>query len=618
MNVFNDLGLYLWRLLPANPILVRVVTSGGKRTRHLLARVAYLGILFFAVMIVGGTALDVSQNSLSDLAKKSTVTFMYVSIVQLFMMCFVAPVFTAAAITQERDSNTFNILLTTPLTNGQIVFGSLLSRMYFVWVLLLSGLPIFCITMLYGGVTLEEIFQSFGLAACTALITGSLAIFISVVRIGTRRTIFSFFVGIAAYLIAVAYLGLYSGMFAVAEAPLSSSVSLPSGSRMSWLAPFHPFLALFVVTGTTPAPKLEDLSGWSWPMNWMLARPQYGYMWTTVFGSIAMVISSLAFLRSGAREGELTAFMKLKGFLWRSDPAAERRRKPRHVWKNPIAWREAATRGATGNRSATRWVLVAGSVLAGLLLLIAHERAWWGLSPAAPGPTCNALILLISIEFAAVLLVVTSTAATTLTREKESQTLEMLLTTPLTSKYIIEGMLRGLVSFVMPMIAVPTATLLLFVLADLIRGSNPIVCPEAVLLVPLLILAFASTAGMIGLSRSLDCKKTATAVMHSIGLLLLALGLAYGCGMGMTSGGGGYVSSLFRPLLGFPAIDLAIDPTIAWGAALPQTAPGDVTAARVLRFIMSLISVAVWLGVTLLIRHNLVKNFDMTIRKQSA
>ncbi len=118
-----------------------------------MARIIYLAVLF-TVMIVGQSLMTSGGSaSLATLAKQSSQVFMYVSITQLLMMSFIAPVFTAGAITQEKDSNTFNILLTTPLSDGQIVLGSLMSRLYFVWVLLLSGLPVFCITMIYGGVT---------------------------------------------------------------------------------------------------------------------------------------------------------------------------------------------------------------------------------------------------------------------------------------------------------------------------------------------------------------------------------------------------------------------------------------------------------------------------------
>ena len=105
-------------------------------------------------MIVGVFAAQTSgATSLADLAKEATRVFKYISIIQLLMVCVLAPVFTAAAITQEKDAQTYSILLSTPLSNGQIVLGSLLSRLFFVCVLLLAGIPLFCIMMVYGGVT---------------------------------------------------------------------------------------------------------------------------------------------------------------------------------------------------------------------------------------------------------------------------------------------------------------------------------------------------------------------------------------------------------------------------------------------------------------------------------
>ena len=254
MGILGDIGTWLWRLLPANPILVRVVSAGGKRTRHLWARLVYLVALVVVFLTGGGLLLSGGERSLADLAKQATQTFMAVSMVQLFLMSFIAPIFCAGAITQEKDANTFHILLTTPLTNAQIVLGSLFSRIYFVWVLLLAGLPIFCITMIYGGVTTTEIFESFGLAACTGLVTGSIAIMISFLKIGTRRTIFAFFAGVAVYLLGV---GLRRALVVrpAARRPRCDDVLRRTPAiQMSWLAPIHPFLALMVVTGQTPAP----------------------------------------------------------------------------------------------------------------------------------------------------------------------------------------------------------------------------------------------------------------------------------------------------------------------------------------------------------------------------
>ena len=111
------------------------------------------------------------------------------------------PIFTAGAITQEKDSQTYDILLATPLTNGQIVLGSLMSRLFFVIALLISGIPIFSVTQIFGGVAINAIVLSFAIAAATAFVTGALAMAIATFKVGTRRTIFSFYLFIVIYLV---------------------------------------------------------------------------------------------------------------------------------------------------------------------------------------------------------------------------------------------------------------------------------------------------------------------------------------------------------------------------------------------------------------------------------
>jgi len=612
MGILRDIGLWLWRLLPANPILVRVVSAGGKRTRHLWARVVYLVALFVVMLVVTSNLLGPSQ-SLADLAKQSTQTFMYVSLVQLFLMSFIAPVFTAGAITQEKDANTFHILLTTPLTNGQIVLGSLFSRIYFIWVLLLAGLPIFCITMLYGGVTTAEVFQSVALAACTGLVTGSLAIMISVVKIRTRRTIFSFFLGVAVYILALGAYGL-SPYGSLAEAPFEPGQSW----RMSWVAPIHPFLALFVVTGQTPAPPLSHVTHYGWPWGWLLAYPQYGYLAVTTVASVVMILMSLFFVRRGAKEGEVTMWGRLRGALTRSDPGGERRQKPRRVWKNPIAWREASTRASAAGRSGMRWLFIVGGVLAGIILLMAHENGWGALDPNKPAQTRAWLYAMTWIELAVILLVVTNTAATTLTREKETLTIELLLSTPLTSKYIIAGMLRGLVSFVIPLIGVPTVTLLLFVIADFWhKAGKTVTTPEALFMVPLLMTGFSAVAAMVGLQFSLLSRKTVQAVMISTAIVMGGSGLLAGCALALLQGGA-IISAIVLPFTPFHAVQSLIDYQVVFENETGTPGASALVTARVVRLITSLMAVAVYAVITYSLYNNMVRNFDMTVRRQSA
>ena len=621
MGILRDIGLWLWHLLPANPILVRVVSTGGKRTRHLWARLIYLVVLMVVFLIGGGLLLSGGAQSLADLAKKATSTFMYVSVVQLFLMSFIAPVFCAGAITQEKDANTYHILLTTPLSNAQIVLGSLFSRLFFVWALLLAGLPVFCITMVYGGVTTREIFESFGLAACTGLVTGSIAIMISFLKIGTRRTIFTFFAGVAVYLLGVYALGRSQfGQFAAAP---TSTVTLSTlvPDRMSWLASLHPFLSLLVVTGQTPAPAWPDVAAFGWPRNWLLAYPQFGYMTLTTLASAVMVLICLIYVRRGAREGESTVFTRLWARLLpkRED---ERRRKPRRVWSNPIAWREAATRASAGGRSVLRLAFIIGFIMLGVILLGAHHFGWWGMGPAKIDVTRMWLTSLVWIELAVVLLVVTNTAASTLTREKESLTIELLLSTPLTSRYIVAGMLQGLVRLVIPLIGVPLLTIMLFALADLLPGTTgkPVTTLEAAVMVPLLMVSFAALAAIVGLHFSLLSKKTVQAVMISTTIVLGAAGLLWACGLAVMNGGE-TISAVILPFTPFPAMQAFLDPWRVLEAPGSMGGTGGVAgevAFRVTRVVFGLVAAAAYLGITFAVYKSMVRGFDMTVRRQSA
>src|SRR5690348_4195209 len=95
---------FLWRLVPANPILLRVVSTAGKRRRDLIIRSAYLGLLVLVVIFsIFSTSSGLSGMDLSELAKTSSALFQNMSYWQLALVALLAPVFTAGAITQEKD-----------------------------------------------------------------------------------------------------------------------------------------------------------------------------------------------------------------------------------------------------------------------------------------------------------------------------------------------------------------------------------------------------------------------------------------------------------------------------------------------------------------------------------
>ena len=631
-DAISNLGKWFWYLVPANPILVRVVQGGSKRARHAWFRFGYLLVLFAVLLLTYLTYSGGMSGSLSDVAKTSTQIFRFVAYAQLLMMCFLAPIFTAGAITQERDSDTFNVLLTTPLSNAQIIFGTLLSRLFFVIVLLFSGMPIFCITMIYGGVTFAQIVLSFAIAGATAVVTGSLAIMMSMIRVGTRRTMFSFVMAIGLYLLVVLALAFFRGTW-VAEAAAQAG-----GTRqMSWLAPFHPYLALEVGLSEVPAPSLADVAHYGWPAKHLLAYPHVSYVVMTLLLSLLMVTFSMFFVRSGAKEGEPTLLNKLTArFRRRPADAGERRRKPHKVWANPLAWREATTRASAASSVVSRYGMLIGGAVVALVILLYLINGWPVIKADGTSAAFGAadarmwLMWLVTVEAALILLVVTNAAATSMTKERESNTMDILLTTPLTSNKIVWGKLRGLIAFAMPMLAVPVFSLLSFVVYDAVKliqarmssdsaaamaNLESVVNFEAVVLLAMVLLVNTALAAVIGLNTSLKSKKSVKAVIVGISIVTIINVLLFVIANSIVSNAPS-AGPFIVPFTPFTAVKGLINGvgTRDYGGYTFK----NLASARILAVFGGCIAVGIYAIIVAGMHKALVRNFHMTVRKQTA
>jgi ABC-type transport system involved in multi-copper enzyme maturation permease subunit len=770
---------YLWRLIPANPILLRVVETGGKRRRDLFIRCAYLGLLILVVVFSLMTSSgDIGGGSLSGLAKTSAKLFQVMSYLQLGLVALLAPVFTAGAITQEKDSQTYDILLSTPLTNGQIVLGSLLSRLFFVITLLISGIPIFSITQIFGGVSIRSIVLAFGIAAATAFATGALAMAIATFKVGTRRTIFSFYLFIVIFMVGGVMLDRLpslwvqgptrvvvktsefetdtdddssndrsqrqynprTGKYESAKLPQvlvksSTATATVEQARISWMTPINPFLALRVVFRDTAyaPPSLEDLPPerrW-WPVSFMLTNPTGFYISMMFAISLGLVMPSVVLLRRMAQSSTNVRQVVLTRLgLARAD----RTRKPRSVWHNPIAWREARTKASAARATVLRYSFITAGLLAAGYLVVQYSRSAPVARPLLPadydaakrevrlpsltsdgksgvyqiepglteisladdngeaeelspferrrGPQIDLgqltspvevvtyqtfaqetltrdiygsayvrnpetslrrlviraapramsatsarqyLLALCAVEFAVILLIVTNAAASTVTREKEDGTLDLLLSSPITSRYYIWGKLRGLVSFVLPLVAVPVASVAVFVLSDsamlLANGSNPtfrwLVLPEAVALLPAMLVIVCAFAAILGMQMSLRCRTTVMAVMSSVGIVVGICALMGWCGYALLLKQDNAVSMVAAGFSPFTLMQALIDPYSVGGSSFNSVSDEDLTSRRVTLSIFTVLAVGLYVAVVWQMYSGMVKNFDMTIRKQS-
>ncbi len=604
---------WLLRLGPANPIAVRLVQNGSRRTRHLYIRSIYLGVLIVVLLWLMLRRGGAGELSYRELAQAGSASFAFVAYLQVLLICVLAPVFMAGAIAQEANPRTWEVMLTTPLSPSEIVLGNLIGRLFFVLALLLASLPLFAMVQYYGGVPGSTIFASYGVSAAAAILVGTIAIGLSVSRLVGRRAVFAFYVSI------VSYLAVTAGIDGFLRS--TGGGAGESGDGVTYLTAINPFLALHALLNPANYPRAET-------GHWMLRHPVKVWVYGSLALSVLIALASTLTVRAGGLQtlfgsnggspGKVPWYRKMFGL----GASGAEHRPPRSVWGNPIAWREAAARNSTFGKILARWAFILAGAAFGIVLVIAFHMGTLSVSAFR-----LALLYTVLAELAVTTLVAINMAATAVSREREDGTLDLLLTTVLTPKDYLTGKLRGLIAYLLPMIAIPVGTLGLAGLYTLVGGFGradgalvsigkgetvPAVLPEAALIMPIVAIPFIAFCVMVGLHWSLKSKGTIGSVVGTVGVVGVIAGIIGMCGWqgGASAGGIGPVLVALSPATAAFAI---VQPEVGMSDAVYGDA--GLMAARVGLLVGSVIAAAVYLALVYGLLTSMVKNFDFTVRK---
>lgn len=604
---------WLLRLGPANPIAVRLVQNGSRRPRHLYIRATYLAVLIIVLLwllLIGSGG----RNSLGyrELAEAGARAFTYIAYLQVLLICVLAPVFMGGAIAQEASPRTWEVLLTTPMTASEIVLGNLFGRLFFVLALLFCSLPLFALSQYFGGVPSSAVFASYLVSGGAALLVGALAIALSVSRLVGKRAFFVFYVAI------VTYLGL---TIAIDIALRGNGSGMVNGKGVTLMTGLNPFLALYALLNPTTYPSAPEGSQHG-ILKWMLETPVKFWCIGSVLLSVAFMFVSTFTVRLGglqalgADSSGVPWHRRLFGLKPR--PAGEHRA-PKVVWTNPIAWREAASRNSSPAKVVLRYVFLAVGLGIGGVILVLFHRGDLTLQSFR-----FTLLSLVWGELAVIALVGINTAATAISKEREDGTLDLLLTTPITAKAYVMGKLRGLVAYLMPLLAVPLVTLGMACLYSVLTGqtvpvaatpqrpalSLPAILPEAALLVPVVVIPFMAFCVMVGLNWSLKSRGTLGSVVATVGVVGAISGVIGLCAWNAVS-----IAVLGPSLTAVSPVSLLFAAVYPENQLLDSFNAAGTTGARFSLAIGCVVGAAIYVGVCYGILTNMVRTFDMTVRK---
>ncbi len=86
---------------------------------------------------------------------------------------------TAGSISLEREKQTLELLIATPISSVAIVLGKLLSALVYVFLLIAASIPLMAVVFVYGGVGPEDVLRGYIVLVATALGLGSFGLLCS-------------------------------------------------------------------------------------------------------------------------------------------------------------------------------------------------------------------------------------------------------------------------------------------------------------------------------------------------------------------------------------------------------------------------------------------------------
>ena len=138
-----------------NPILSFSATRRMRSFKTLLIAGAWLLVMLGTALLMMGRLFGTDATFYS--LRSGVSCYQLLIIVQFVLIILVAPAMTSGAIAGERERQTLELLLVTNTRSFRIVWGKAMESFAMLALLIVCGLPVMCLTLIAGAVTLPQI-----------------------------------------------------------------------------------------------------------------------------------------------------------------------------------------------------------------------------------------------------------------------------------------------------------------------------------------------------------------------------------------------------------------------------------------------------------------------------
>ena len=475
----------------AGPIFAREALTAPRRLRHYLLRSGYVACLLVLLYTIRQATIGFQDTQFSgDIASFGSLVFGVFALLQLTLGMFFATLFTAANIAQEKDRRTLILLLMTDMRSRELAFGKLLASLLVVGVLMAASVPVFCSLRLLGGVTWAQIFWAEAIVAATFLASGTWGCLVAFWREKTFQTLAISVLGIVLFV-------------AVAEGlvTLFGTDSLVG----YWAAKASPFRALLGVLNPLTAAE----SGVAEVSAIESVCVMLGLAASLSFFTVARlrVWNPSQQLRQSAME-EMQSDPDAAEVKAAPQPVAPKTHRP--VWDNPVTWKEVVTRGYGRKVVVIKMAYVLVAALFGYSVISGNaEDQSLVLGMVSPAAAAFLGIAVIS------LLLINAQSVTSISTERDSNTLDILLATDINAREFMVGKILGAIWNAREMVLVP----MILLIGMLFNGASQALSAENLIYLLIAYSVLVMFAVMLGLHAGLTYENSRSAIGNSLGTM---------------------------------------------------------------------------------------------------
>ena len=300
-----------WLRRESNPILIKELRGRMRGARAFVVLTVYLLLLscFTSIIYYAYSSTARAPGGGPDMAYLGKVIFAGVVLIELFMVTFITPAFTAGTISGERERKTYELLQATLLPARKLITGKLASALTYMFLLILAAVPLESLAFMLGGVVVEELVLALIILLVTAFTFAVIGIFFSSLA---RTTLVSTVLTYAAALLTT--VGVPVLLLVFSSLLIDPLLYGYGSSTPPWIWEAALMYLLFFFAGTSPISAAvltevflmeEDAALYFWyelDSTHRILIPSAWIVYTVIYLALALVMLLVAVLRVRRQE----------------------------------------------------------------------------------------------------------------------------------------------------------------------------------------------------------------------------------------------------------------------------------------------------------------------------